>query len=220
MSDNKEANAVKLPLVKRLLLSLRGGVGGGLTAVLSVLAVVLVLMIGIGGFLGGLAVATKRNKTAENNLVAQIKTARGEVETLGNEKDELETKLTEANAKLEAQATDMKILRDNQARLQLEREALEKVLGTVQESLGNSAKGKELEKARGAMLKFSNRECELEGGAVRDKNDVACLNLKEAIDAMNAGSGPAKGKPAPIPTPAPAPAPTPAPAPAPHKTGH
>ncbi|MFC4159387.1 hypothetical protein [Chitinimonas lacunae] len=201
MSDTKEASPVKLPLAKRVLLALRGGIGSGMNAMLSVLAVVLVLMIGVGGFISGLAIATKRNKAAEQNLLAQVRSARSESDKLSEEKQQLEKKLDDAKVQIEAQATDMRLLREDQIRLRLEREALEKVLATIQQSLGNSPKGKELEKARGAMLKFSNRECELEGGAVRDKKDVACLNLKEAIEAMNAGSKPsASDKPAPSPS--------------------
>lgn len=190
--------AAKLPLMKRLILAMRGGVGGGLSAMLVVLLVALVIAIGAGGFLGGLVMATKRNLHAEQNLIAQVKTAKQAQAKLLAEKAGLEKELEVAKDASSMLGKDVATLKEQLAAAHVERETMNKVLAEISESLrsgGAAANPKAAAVVKGAMLKFGDKECELEGGAIKSKDDVKCLNLKDAIDAMNSGPGGYGAKP-------------------------
>lgn len=211
----------KLPLMKRIVLALRGGVPNGVSAMLVVLLIALVIAIGAGGFLGGLALATQRNQTMERNLLTQTRAAKQAAAKLAEEKAQLQTQLEEAKTLQEAKDKDVATLKEQLALAKLEKEALDKVLQDIRTSLTGT--GSKAEQAvKGALLKFADKECELQGGAIRSKEDVKCLNLRDAIGAMNSGPGGYEDKPAKPATPAPAPAVKPAaPKPAtPKPSGH
>lgn len=182
--------ATKLPLMKRIVLAVRGGVPSGLSAMLVVLLLALVVAIGAGGFLGGLALATKRNQTMERNLLTQTRNAKHETAKLAKEKAELEHGIEELKEKAEMQLKDMATLKEQLDRAVIERETMEKVLAEIRDSLSTTGGNSKAEKVlKGALLKFGDKECALEGGAVKSKADLDCLNLRDAIGAMNSAPG-------------------------------
>lgn len=188
----------KLPLMKRIVLAVRGGVPSGLSAVLVIVLLILVIAIGVGGFLGGLALATKRNQNQERNLITQTKDAKSAESKLAHEKAELEKTIEEMKTQSDARKKDMDLLKEQLARAKLERETMDKVLAEIRDSLSGAAAGAKADKVekvvKGAMLKFGGKECDLSGGAVKSKEDVQCLNLRESIDAMNEKPGGYAGK--------------------------
>ncbi|GAB3248031.1 hypothetical protein [Chitinimonas naiadis] len=180
----------KLPLMKRIVLAVRGGVGGGISAVLVLLLILLVIAGVVGGLLGGMALATKRNQAAEQNLIAIAKSAKLAQAKLGKEKAELEHELETVKEQASMQAKDLTQLKEDLERAKIERETMDKVLQEIRASIQAGGSSPKVEKAvKGAMLKFGDKECELQGGAIKSKEDVKCLNLRGAIDAMNSKPG-------------------------------
>ncbi len=176
--------------MKRIVLAVRGGVPSGLSAVLVIVALILVLALGIGGFLVGFALATKRNQTQERNLITQTRAAKLAEAKMAGEKAELEKLIEALKVQNNARKKDMDILKDELNRARLERETIDKVLTEIRDSFsGTGGKGDKAEKVKevvkGAMLKFGGRECDLSSSVVKSKEEVQCLNLRESIDAMN-----------------------------------
>ncbi|HEY9101797.1 hypothetical protein [Chitinimonas sp.] len=182
--------AAKLPLMKRIVLAVRGGVGGGVSAVLVLLLILLLIAGVVGGFIGGIALATKRNQQAEQNLIAIAKNAKLAQAKLSKEKAELEHELEAAKDQSAMQAKDLTQLKEDLERARIERETMDKVLQEIRTSIqAGGASPKVAQAVKGAMLKFGNNECELKGDTVKSKDDVKCLNLRGAIDAMNSKPG-------------------------------
>lgn len=174
--------ATKLPLFKRAIIAVRGGSGGGMLAVAVVGGLILILIIGAVIFSSGVAVAVKRNAKVEQDFKAQLKRSRDALAEMTHEKEAIEKKHDEAKSLLEAQAVDMKILRESNDKLRLEKEALDKVLVGVQERLSGSVP------AGGGKAGATKPNCDNKGGPVRSKQDLECLNLREAIESMNGRS--------------------------------
>ncbi|QNM97477.1 hypothetical protein [Chitinimonas koreensis] len=204
--------AVKLPLMKRVVLALRGGVGGGVSAVLILLSVLLVIAIGVGGFIAGMALATKQNQLAVHNAMSQAHAAKKAEAGLKTEKTSLEGQIAELKDQLALRSKDNEMLKEQLAQAKMEVQTMDKVLGEIRESLiKGAAKPAEAkpEPPKGAKLRFGSRDCEL-GDGVKSKADVKCLNLREAIDAMNSKPGGYAGTPKPGDKPVAAPTPAPA----------
>ncbi|WP_269533922.1 hypothetical protein [Chitinimonas sp. BJYL2] len=208
--------AAKLPLVKRIVLMVR--TGGAVPILMGVLLLLLIVGIGAGGFLGGLALATKRNQTVEQNLLAQTKAARAAETKALAEKDVAEKELDQVKTTLAAQVRDIEQLKELLERARIERETMDKVLGEVRDSLAAGGASPKVQQAvKGAMLKFGEKECELPDRAVSSKADIRCLDLKNAIESMNSMPGGYGSKPAETKTPAVKPGDKPAEKP---KSGH
>jgi Skp family chaperone for outer membrane proteins len=194
--------AAKLPLVKRIVIALRGGVSGGVSAVMVVLLVALVIALAIAGFVGGLAVATKRNQINAQKLITQARQAQLANVKLSASKTALEKEVAALKDEVEQKQhtiTDQKAELD---RAKLEHDTMEKLLGEIKDSIQSSSakpeKGdKPAKPANAAQLKFGNHQCDLQkGSTVTSKQDVNCLNLRDAIDAMNSKSKGDKAAPA------------------------
>ncbi|QDQ27850.1 hypothetical protein FNU76_16690 [Chitinimonas arctica] len=197
-------------MLKRIVIAIRGGVGGGMSAVMVLLLVVLIAAVCLAGFLGGLAVAAKRGQLQEQSLIKQTALAKQGQAKLRAEKEALAHETEALKSRTDMQEKDIATLKQLVEHARIEREATERVLAEVRDSLraGAQANPKAEQAVKGALLKFGNRECELQGSAVKSKDDVKCLNLRGAIDAMNSGPG-GYSKPAAAPTPAPAAKPVP-----------
>lgn len=183
----------KLPLIKRIIIAVRNSGGAGMLAVMIGGGLVFILVVLALTFSGGIAVGLKRNKQVEVALATQLKETREKLAKITEEKDAVEKDLGNAQSRLEAQATDMKLIRESLDKARLEKDALEKVLSTVQDRLFGNGKG-DLGKAA------IRKPCEGKTGTLRSKEDLECLNLREAIDAMNGRSRPAAEAPKPAAT--------------------
>lgn len=187
--------AAKLPLIKRIVIALRGGVGGGISAVVVVLMIVLMIALGTVGFLGGLAVATKRNQAIALNQAKAMQEARAAHAKLAAENAELQKQLADQKTQGAGAQDTITQLKAELEKDKIERDAMNKVLDEIKESLqAAGSKGEKNDKVQkavnGAMLKFGKSECDLQqGSAVSSKQDLKCLNLREAIDAMNGKGG-------------------------------
>lgn len=183
--------AAKLPLIKRIVIALRGGVSGGISAVVVVILIVLMIALGIAGFVGGFAVATKRNQAIAQNQFNQTRLAKQAAAKLAGEKAELQKQLATLQEQGGSAQETITQLKADLEKAKIEHDAMDKVLTEIKESLeSNAGKAEKADKVQkmvnGATLKFGNRECDPDkGSAVSSKQDVKCLNLREAIDAMN-----------------------------------
>lgn len=172
----------KLPLLKRIIIAVRNGGGVGMLAVMIGGGLVFILVVGALTFSGGIAVGLKRNKQVEVALATKLKTTREELAHATEEKEKAEKELSAAQSRIDAQVTDMKLLRENLDKTRIEKEALDRVLATVQERLFGGGKG-DLAKAA-----LPRKHCEGKAGTLHSKEDLECLNLREAIDSMNGRS--------------------------------
>lgn len=190
MTTSNEQPA-KMPLMKRVMIAVRGGVGGGISAVMVALVVGLLLALAVGGFLGGAAFATQRNQKVEQMLAAQTKAAKVALIKAQKAREELEKELEPLKELNSMQSKDIERLKDEVEHGKVERAAMDKVMTDFKDSLRASAGSAKPEAAPkpGATLKFGNKDCDVQGGAVKSKADVKCLDLKNAIDAMNSGPG-------------------------------
>lgn len=196
----------KMPFIKRVIILVRGNGGVGMLAVGVAVVLFLLLALGALSFTSGVAVGVKRHKQNETVLQTEIASQRKAYEKLQEKHTALKKELADSKSVQDAQALDAKVLRDEVERLRIEKQALDKVLSTVQERLFGAA-GK-AGTAAGPLSK-----CDGKGGPLRSKEDLECLNLRQAIEAMNS-----RGKPAEAPATKPAEPPKPAAAPAPR--GH
>lgn len=182
----------KLPLMKRIVIAVRGGVGGGISAMLVAVVVGLLIALVAGGFLAGSAYAMHRNQAMQQLLTAQTKAAKAALAKAQKAKEEIEKELTTVKELYDVQSKDNKLLKDDLERARLEKETTEKVMADFRESLkpaaGNDKSAVKTPPA-GATLKFGNKDCDVQGSAVKSKADVKCLDLKNAIDSMNNGPG-------------------------------
>jgi septal ring factor EnvC (AmiA/AmiB activator) len=185
----------KLPLVKRVILALRGGVGEGLSAVVVLLAVVLVVVLALGAFMGGMMVGASHTRGLQQKMVADLRQARTDLTKAKADLAEAEKKIADNEAQAIAQQNDVKILKDQVQQAKLEHDAMEKVLADIRDGLQASdakddSKLKKVAKVvDSAKVKFGNSECNLANGTVNSKQDVKCLDLRNAIDTMNAAPG-------------------------------
>ncbi|WP_374349445.1 hypothetical protein [Chitinimonas sp.] len=178
----------KLPLLKRVIILVRGG--GGVSPVILGVILLLVVLIGILGLVMGFAVASKRNHLVEQNLTTQLKQARGQIAKLDAEKKAHEKELEELKETVTHQQEAIDKQKEELAQAKTARETMEKVLADIKTSLEASSSGKgekgKAEASAATKLKFGNQDCDTQkGSAVNSKADLKCLNLKEAIDAMN-----------------------------------
>ena len=186
--------AAKLPLIKRLVIAVRGGVGGGLSAVLVVVLVGVAILLGIGGFMGGAVVATKRSQMTLHAMGTQLHDAKLALAKLQAAHEDTLKQLEDQKSMSAAKQAETQQLREQITVLKAEKEAMDKVLAEIHDSLsapeGGKSKAKEVDKVvQGARLKFGNSECNMQGSAVTSKKDVDCLNLRDAIGAMNGKPG-------------------------------
>ncbi|MBV8658588.1 MAG: hypothetical protein JO142_12255 [Burkholderiales bacterium] len=186
--------AAKLPLIKRLVIAVRGGVGGGLSAVLIVALVGLAVLLGLGGFFGGVAMATKRHQMALHAMGTQLHDAKAALAKLQAAHEDTLKQLADQKSMSDAKQAETQQLREQITELKAEKEAMDKVLTEIHDSLsapeGGKSKAKDVDKVvQGARLKFGNSECNMQGSAVSSKKDVDCLNLRDAIGAMNGKPG-------------------------------
>jgi len=162
----------KLPLLKRIIIAVRNGGGIGMLAVMIGGGLVFILVVGALSFSGGIAVGLKRNKQVEVVLTTQLKATRETLAQTTEEKEKVEKELSNAQSRLEAQATDMKLLHENVDKLRIEKEALDKVLATVQDRLfGNG-------KAGVGKASLDRKNCDGKTGTLRSKEDVECMHLR------------------------------------------
>ncbi|MBV8657855.1 MAG: hypothetical protein JO142_08555 [Burkholderiales bacterium] len=186
--------ATKLPLIKRLIIAVRGGVGGGLSAVLIVALVGLAVLLGMGGFFGGVVVATKRSQMTLHAMGTQLHDTKVALAKLQTSHEDVLKQLADQKSMFDAKQTEIQQLHDQVTELKAQKDAMDKVLAEVHDTLvdvaSKSPKAKEADKVvQGARLKFGTSECNMQGSAVANKKDVDCLNLREAIGAMNGKPG-------------------------------
>ncbi|MBV8464690.1 MAG: hypothetical protein JO218_01985 [Burkholderiales bacterium] len=185
----------KLPLVKRIILAMRGGVGAGISAVVVLLIIVLVVVLSLGAFMGGMMVGAGHERGMQKKMVADLRQARTDEAKAKAELTDVQKKLADQEAMAIAQQNDVKILKEQVEQAKLEHDAMEKVLAEIRDGLqaGDGKadpKLKKVEKAvESAKLKFGNSECNLANGNVSSKQDVKCLDLRNEIDSMNAAPG-------------------------------
>jgi uncharacterized protein YlxW (UPF0749 family) len=192
--------AAKLPLIKRIVLMTRGLSGEGGSSIIVIILLVLCVIGCVFGFVGGLAIGTKHAQSNQQKLAAEVRAAKESMSKLASEKSELKRLSDEQAEKIGFEESDIEQLKEQVAKAKLEHEAMEKVLADIRDSLHEADAPKDGKTAKvakavqGAMLKFGSSECPLNKDGVSSKQDVKCMNLREAIDAMNGKAADADAK--------------------------